>query len=91
MYVGNMGFTPNKSAFELEKMPEVEIPLVDRIKENNIKSKRAGLQAAQMKKELEDAKNKCHYAKLKRDCSPARNYSGTSQRPLAIKEELSTR
>ena len=49
----NMGFTPNKSAFAPAELPKVNIPQINIIKEQNEKSREAGLKAAEIKRSLD--------------------------------------
>ncbi len=47
-----MGFTPNRSAWEPGKLPEVNIPLVDQMIKDEEKSAQAGLEAQKMISEI---------------------------------------
>lgn len=62
-----MGFTPNRSAYQPGQLPSVNIPLVDQMILEESKSAQAGIEAGQMLKEIYQQKNAEWEAKMKGD------------------------
>lgn len=66
---GNMGFTPNKSAFSMKEIPKVKVDVIENQKRLSEQSKIAGIQAAKMKNDLDAIMQKSMQEKMSGDWS----------------------
>jgi len=66
---GQMGFTPHKTSYAQQPMPEVKVPAIEAIKSSNKKSADAGVEAAGIKAQLDNVMMSSMDSKMKGEYS----------------------